>query len=1030
VLERIINACVRRRLAAIAVTLAIGAYGLHAYRNTAIEAYPDVTNLQVNIITQMPGLGPEEIERQVTVPLERALNGTPGMIGMRSESLFALSLIAITFEDGADGFRARMMVGERIAAAELPDGVIARRGPDNTPLGQIFQYRLVSDRHSLHELRSEQEWTLARVFRQVPGVAEVVGRGGFFKEVHVEVDPDRLLAHGLVLADVTEALEQSNRNIGGGYLRQAEQEFLIRSIGYISSPEDIQNVVLRSEGGTPVTVGDVAQVVLSHTPRRGTTGIDLDKDIVEGVVFLRRGENPSLVLAGIHEKVEELNRSILPEGMQLEIYYDRSELVGLTLKTVHSNLLHGALLIVALAWLFLRSVRGSIIVATVIPLSLLTAFIGLYLLGLPANLISMGAIDFGIIVDAAVILVENVIHQLRHHKPRTRREMLPMIVKAATSVARPTFYAMAIIIAALIPVFTLERVEGRIFRPLAMTYGFALTGALIFSLTVVPALCVLLLRPRDANVSEPATVERIRTWYRGAVAELLRWRSAVLAAGLALLIAGGAVGSRLGTEFLPELDEGDFVIFVEMPSSVSLETGQEILLEARRRLLGFPEVRMTVSQQGRPEDGTDNESVNMSETIVRLKPRAEWRRGWDKDRLTEAMRESLSEIPGVRFNFSQPIKDNIEEAMSGVRGQVVLKIFGHDLDRMRETLQRAIVVLQDVPGIVDLDLFRDRAVPELQIVLDRPALAREGISIDLAQDVIETALAGKVTTEWWEGERPVPVRVRLPLVERADPERVAELQVPSASGGHVRLRDISRVEVVAGRSSISHEANSRFLALKFNVEGRDLGSTIREGMRRVASDLEVPDGTYLEWGGEFENQQRAMKRLAVIVPISMLVVLALLYSALGTLRSAGAVLLLAPFGMTGGLFGLKIAGVDLSVSAAIGFIALLGQVSLLGLLVLTAVEERRDQGEALLPAVIEGAAARFRPVLMAALLAALGLLPMAVSSGVGSETQRPFAVVIIGGMVTTFLATIFILPALYTLVTRGTWRRPGEEEIG
>jgi heavy metal efflux system protein len=1028
VLRAIIDLCVHRRLAAVAVTLAIGVYGLHAYRNTAIEAYPDVTNLQVNIIAQIPGLGPEEVERQVTVPLERALNGTPGMIMMRSESLFALSLISLTFEDGADGFRARMMVGERLTQAELSDEVTPVLAPDNTPLGQIFHYRLVSDRHSLHDLRSEQEWTVARVFRQVPGVAEVVGRGGFFKEVHVEVDPDRLLAHDISLADVTEALEDSNRNIGGGFLRQAEQEFLIRGIGFITSPEDIQNVVLRSEGGIPVTVGDVARVVMSHTPRRGTTGMDLDKDIVEGVIFLRRGENPSVVLAGIHERLEELNSRILPDGMQIEVYYDRSDLVGLTLKTVHTNLLHGALLIVGMVWLFLRSVRGSIIVATIIPLSLLSAFIGLHLLGLPANLISMGAIDFGIIVDAAVILTENVIHQLRHHRPKTRREMLPMIVNSAAAVSRSTFFAMAIIIAALIPVFALERVEGRIFRPLAMTYGFALTGALVFSLTIVPALCVLLLRPKDADVREPPMVERIRAWYRRTVQAILRQRAAVLAAAMALLVAGGAAGSRLGTEFLPELDEGDFVIFVEMPPSVSLETGQEILLETRRRLLEFPEVLTTVSQQGRPEDGTDNESVNMSETVVRLKPRSEWRRGWDKARLTDAMRESLAEIPGVRFNFSQPIMDNIEEAISGVRGQVVLKIFGHDLELMRDTLQRAIVILHDIPGIVDLDLFRDRAVPELQIVLDRAALAREGISIGATQDVIETALAGKVTTEWWEGERPVPVRVRLPLGERQDVDRIGDLRIPNASGGFVPLRDVAQVEVAAGRSSIGHEQNSRFLAMKFNVEGRDLGSTIREAIARVDAELEVPDGTYLEWGGEFENQQRAMRRLAVIVPLSLLVVLALLYSALGSLRSAATILLVAPFGMTGGLFALQVANVELSVSAAIGFIALLGQVSLLGLLILAAIEDRRREGMELIAAVIDGAAMRFRAVLMAALLAALGLVPMATSTGVGSETQRPFAVVIVGGMVTTLLVTIFVLPAVYSMVTSKVFKKDEEEE--
>ncbi len=1028
-LHALIEQCVRRRVAAVALTLAVAAYGVHAYLRTSIEAYPDVTNTQVTVIAQLPGYAPEEIERQVTIPLERVLNGTPQVISMRSMSLFGLSLIKLTFDDAVDSFHSRTEIAQRMAAADLPDGVVPRLAPDDTPLGEIYQFRLASDRHTLYELRSELEWNVSRLLRQVPGVADVVNFGGYLKELQVEVDPLRLVAHGLTLEEVTTALAHSNVNVGGGFLRHGDQELTIRGIGYVRAPDDVKNIVLRSHDGTPVTVGDVARVIQSYTPRRGTVGWNSEKEIIEGFVLLRRGENPSDVLTGVHKKVEELNTSVLPKGMRIEVFYDRSDLVGLTLETVYHNLLFGFLLIVGVVWLFLRTLRGSLIVATVIPLALLTAFSGLYLLGLPANLISMGAIDFGIILDGAVVLVENVIHQTQVQRPRSRREILSLVASSAFDVARPTFFAMMIIIAALIPVFTLERVEGRIFRPLALTYSFALVGALVFALTTVPALCALLLGPQQADVREPVLLEKLRAGYGRGLGLLFRYRLVALGGALVLLIVGGLLGAHLGTEFLPELDEGDLNIFVEMPPSISLENGQNILQEVRRRILQFPEVLGTLSEQGRPEDGTDNQAVSMSETFVRFKPASQWRPGWSKDQIVDAMRASLTEIPGVRYNFSQPIKDNVEEAMSGVRGKVVLKIFGTDLDQMRTTLDHAKDVLQKVAGIVDLDLYRDASVPQLQITLNRAVLAREGISIDAAQAVVETALAGRVVTEWWEGERPVPVRVRLPSEERTDDARIGEIAVPAPSGARVPLRELADIKVAMGRASIDREANSRYLALKFNVEGRDMGSVVHDAMAVVAREVEVPEGNFFVWAGEFENQQRAMARLRVIVPVALLIVTTLLYGALNSGRSAAAILAVTPFALTGGVFALFLARIPLSVSATIGFIALLGQVSLMGLLVLSAIEQRRRTSEEdLFLSVAAGASERFRAVLMASSLAMLGLLPMAVSTGVGSETQRPFAVVIVGGMLTTLLVALFVLPVLYTFITPQRLLTPEETD--
>ncbi len=1027
-LKKLIDLCVSRRFAVLAFTAGLAVYGFHAYTETPIEAFPDVTNYQINVITKAPGLASEEVEKQITLPLERELNGTPEVISMRSESLFGLSLIYLTFDDGIDAFRARTRVSERLTTAELPPGITAELAPEATPLGEIFQFRLASDRHTLQQLRAELDWSVGPQFRQIQGVADVVSFGGFIPEIHVEVDPARLRAYGLTLDQVTAALEKSNVNVGGGFLRHGDQEMVVRGLGSLKGPRDIQDVVLASHDGTSVTVGDVARLLLSGTPRRGDVGLDGIPEIIEGFVLLRRGENPTRVLDAIHAKVAELDAKILPAGMHIEPFYDRSRLVEHTLGTVHHNLLFGALLILGVTWLFLRTLRASLVVVTVIPIALLVAFIGLHAIGLPANLISMGAIDFGILVDGAIILVEHVIHMAREEQPANRREILGLVGRAAFDVARPTFYSMAIIIAALIPVFTLERVEGRIFRPLALTYTFALLGALVCALTLVPALCAVVVRPRDAASKEPRWIEWLQHAYRRLLARIMRARIATMAGAIALIAVTAFASRRVGKEFLPQLDEGDIVIFVEMPPSIAHERSREILVDVRQRLRAFPEVLATLSEHGRPEDGTDNEGINMSETFVRLAPRESWPAGMTKDGLVDAMRASLEQIPGVRFNFSQPIKDNVEEAVSGVRGQVVLKIFGSDLEAMRTSLEQAKAALANVPGIVDLDLYRDSMVPQLQIDLDRQALARAGIEVDDAQTLIESALAGRVVTNLWQGERTLPVRVALPAAERADADEIGALAVPTADGGRVPLRELAQLRTAEGRAAINHEANSRVASLKFNVQGRDLGSVITEAQQVVNAKVKPPDGHYFVWGGEFENQQRAMGRLRVVVPIALVIVLVLLFSALGSARCALIVLAVAPFALTGGLIGLALAHIALSVSAAVGFIALLGQVSLAGLLVVSAIEKLRTEGVPLDEAVVAGPAARFRAIVMAALLAILGLMPMALSHAVGSETQRPFAVVIIGGMVTTLLVALTVLPVMYRLLARRVLGAPREED--
>lgn len=1028
-LRAFIDFVVHRRLVVLCATIFIAIYGIYSYLHTAIEAYPDVTNVQVGIIAQAPGLAPEEVERQITLPLERELNGTPGLVSLRSESYFGLSMVNLVFNDQANSFKARAEVAQRLPQANLPPGVTPEMAPDYTPLGKIFYYHLKSDRHTLDQLRTEQEWNIVRVLKQVQGVADVVSVGGFVKEYHVEVDPEKLYRLGLSLTDVTDALEKSNRNVGGGLLRRGEQSLIIRGIGLLSSPQSIKDVVVQMRGGGPITIGDVATVIQSHTPRQGSVGMDDENDVVQGIVLLKRGENPSVVLDGIHEKVEQLNHGLLPEGMQMDVTYDRSDLVGHTLATVQHNLLFGACLIIGMLWLVLRSIRGSLIVATVIPLSLLVAFIGLHLLGMPANLISMGAIDFGIMVDGAVVLAENIIRNARLRKPSNQREMRAIIIDSAIAVAKPTLFAMAIVIAALIPVFSLESIEGRIFRPLAITYSFALLGALVFALGLVPALCALLLKPKHVMVAEPAVFERMdhgyQHWIRRTLGLVARQRIVVLVAVAILAVAGLSV-SRLGTEFLPELDEGDAYVLVQMPASISLEKGQEVLAEVRTLVRKFPEVISVSSEQGRPESGTDNETLNMAKVLIRLKPLKEWRKGLTKPALIEEMRGQLIAIPGVAFNFSQPIRDSVEESTSGARGQVVLKVFGPEIPQLRAVLQQTMDHVRKIDGVVDLDLYRDAPAPQLHVEFDRAALARQGIAMETAQKTLELALAGDVATTLWEGEHSVPIRVRLPYVNRMDEASMRDIAIPTPNGGSVPLHSVGHIQVKIGNASIFRENNIRYMAMKFNVEGRDIGSVVKDTLAAFKANVKVPEGYQAVWGGEWENQQRASKRLQIVVPLSLLIVFGLLFTALGQARSSFVILLCAPFTMVGGIAALHLTGIELSISAAIGFIALLGQVALVGLLVISSVEALRRQEVPMMEALVQGTAERMRSVLLVAMLALLGLLPMAMSTGVGSETQRPFASVIVGGMLILPLVALVLLPVLYAWLGPKTLKKPDE----
>jgi heavy metal efflux system protein len=1026
VLERLIDFAVHRRAAMLVFSAAFLAFGIVTFRKLKIEAFPDVTNVQVMVISLYPGQAAEEVEKKVTIPVERALVGVPRVLVQRSITSFGLSQVVLTFEDDVDIYFARQQVAERLTEADVPSDVTPHLGPNDTPVGQVYQYTLESDSHGPSELRSWQDWVVSKHLMRVAGVADVVNFGGFQKEYHVIADPAKLRSNGVTLAELTDAVAHSNGATSGGYLPNGESELVIRGRGYLRGPADIENTVIEAHNGTPVLVRNVAIAVESYTPRRGAVARGEAIDSIEGTILLRRGENPKDVLEGVHEAVARINKDILPPGMRIVPFYDRTRLVDTTLRTVSHNILEGVLLVSLVLWLFLRALSGSIAVAVTMPLALMTAFVGLYYAGVPANLLSMGAIDFGILLDGAVILVENCYRHLSEERPPPE-EVAHVVARAAKEVVRPTLFSMAIIGAAMMPIFTLERVEGRIFRPVALTYGFALLGALFFTMTTVPALTAVLLRNRKVTEGDPKFLLWLRARYLTILRVALRLPAVPVGIGLGLLLLAGVVLPRLGAEFLPEMNEGDIHVTVTMPSAVSLARGAEVLRDVRLSIMKFSEVKDVLSEQGHPEDGTDDEAPNQSEMFVIMKPQDDWKTGRSKEQIVDGMREELSKRPGVVFNFSQPIKDRVEESISGIRGQIVVKIYGEDLQLMHDKLEQVRRILASLKGSRDIEIYRAGSAQHLVADVNREQTARYGVPVRDVEDAIETGFGGRLATEIWEGERKVGVRIKLPEPAIGNPESVGRLDVPV---GNVRvpLAALAQIHVDRGRTQINREQGGRFLAIKCNLEGRDMGSFVDEAQARVRREVQVPTGYYLTWGGEFENQRRAMKRLQFIVPVSILVIFMLLYLTFRAVLPAVVVLLVVPFATVGGIFALFLTGTVLSVSAAVGFITLFGVAVMDGVLLVTYIVQSRQKQMALralgqdagddTEAIVAAVSQRLRPVLMTALLASLGLVPAALSHAIGSDTQRPFAIVIIGGLMTSTLLTMLLLPTLFQLAQR------------
>jgi cobalt-zinc-cadmium resistance protein CzcA len=1024
-IERLVGYSLRQPLMVmLALVLFIGA-SLIAFKQLPVEAFPDVSDTQVTVVSLYPGRAAEEVERQVTMPLEIALSGIPHSVRVFSHTQFGLSMVIITFDDKANDYFARAQVLERLQEVELPTGVKPGIEAMSSAIGEIYRYVLRGDHMTPTELRTVQEWVMEKRLRTVPGVADVISFGGYARTWRVEPDLDKLRDRGVSLEDFATALEKGSANAGGGYVEHGQQQYLIRGVGLMRSAADIGKVVVSVHSGTPILVEDLARVSDSGLPRQGLVGQDDNDDVVFGMVLMRKGENPSDVLDALHARIAEIQAKQLPAGVTIEPFYDRSWLVATTLRTVFTNLLEGAVLVFAVLWLFLYNVRAALIVAAMMPLALLATFLGLHLWGVPANLLSLGAMDFGIIIDGAVIVTEHIVARLALLPADADRKLRRDTVLSATiEVGRPTFFSMLIIIAAHIPIFTLQRHEGRIFAPMAYSVTSALTGALILALTLVPLLCFWLLRSRGGHEENPL-MDMLKRRYRPLLERALARPRTVAFAALAVLGITLAMGTRLGTEFLPELDEGSIWLTATLDPSVSLSEAQSQSRRIRDLVRTIPEVSTIVAKLGRPEDGSDAKGANQIESLVALKPEKEWTRGRNKAQIIDEMQRLLeARIPGPEFSISQPVRDNILESISQIKGQIVIKVGGDDLDRLNGYAQAILAQVKNVDGVESAFIDRDGSLPQLRIDIDRAKAARYGLNVHDIDDVIETAIGGREVGEIWQGERRFPITLRLADADR-ELHRLKTVPVSTPSGATVTLGDLADFQMASGAINISRENAQRVKAISIFIAGRDMGSIVAD-MRRVVDDkIKLEPGYEIAWSGEFENQERAMNRLAWVVPLSVLIIFVLLFDAFKNVGSATLIIANVPFALIGGILALLITGIPLSVSAAIGFIALFGQAVLNGVVMLSCFAQLREKGVDLYEAVVEGSLQRLRTVLMTALLAMFGLLPMATSHAIGAEAQKPLAVVVIGGLISATILTLLVLPSLYLW----TQRRRSKEQV-
>jgi cobalt-zinc-cadmium resistance protein CzcA len=1039
-IDSLVDIALHNRFIVLAIALALFVWGAIAFKELPVEAYPDVANTWVQVITQWPGRAAEEVEQQVTIPIEIQMNGIPHLSHVRSASLAGLSVVNLIFDDESDNDWDRQKVLEHLSFVTLPSNVTAQIGPDFSPIGSIYWYTLTSSNpaYDVMDLKSLQDWVISKYMKSVPDVVDDSSFGGITREYQVRVDPDKLVSYGLSIAQVEQQLTNANANAGGSFIEQGAQQINVRAVGLVTNVNDIAKTVLKTQNGAALRVRDIAEVVQGPKIRLGQIGKAIhrsdgvvvdDNDVVEGIVFLRKGADTATTLDAIHAMVQRLNDYILPRGVKIVPYLDRDDLVHYTTHTVLHNLTEGMILVVIILFFFLGNVRGAFIVALTIPFALLFASICLDLRHISANLLSLGALDFGMVVDGAVVMIENIVRHLNQQDP-DHGTVLDQVGIAAHEVERPVFYAIAIIITAYLPIFTLQQVEGKLFRPMAWTVAFALLGALIFSMLIAPALASFLF-PAGMKQWHNPVVEFLTTHYRRAVAWAVheRWITVGVAAASSLLALYLAVGGVIGSEFLPHLDEGAIWVRGTLAPSTGPAEGSRVMERARQILCSFPEVPQVVTQVGRPDDGTDTTGFFNTEYFVDLLPKEKWRPVFhqDKEQLIASMDHELEKMPGVIWNFSQPISDNLEEAVSGVKGALAVKIYGDDLRTLEAKADEIVGAMRNIRGVEDLGVFRVIGQPNLDFSVDRDQASRYGINVSDVQDAVQTAVGGNALTQVLVGEQRYDLVMRYQPQYRDTREAIERIRLLAPTGERVSLAQLTRVTVTDGGSEIYREANSRYVAIKYSVRGRDLGGTVEEAMKAVDSKVKLPPGYTLDWAGEYENQKRADRRLLLVLPVTILLIFIILYAMFQSVKWALLILTNVAMARIGGLLALMITHTNFSVSSGVGFLALFGVSVQTGVIMLEYINQLRVQGYTPEEAAVEGAVLRLRPIMMTMLVATLGLLPAALSHGIGSDSQRPFAIVIVGGLISDLVMSIFLLPVLYTWFARRGDRLPEHE---
>jgi cobalt-zinc-cadmium resistance protein CzcA len=1036
-IRALVDFALNNRFVVLGMAIFLFAWGIVAFHNLPVEAYPDVANTWVQIITQWPGRAAEEVEQQVTIPIEIQMNGIPHLEHLRSVSLAGLSVVNLIFDDNSDNDWDRQKVLERLQQVTLPPGVTGGIGPDFSPIGSVYWYTLKSTNpnYDLMELKSLQDWVISKYIRSVPNVVDDSSFGGVTREYQVRVDPEKLIAYGLSLAQLEQQLTNGNANVGGSFIEEGTQQINVRGVGLVKDIRDIEQIVVKTQNGTPIRVKDVAVVAQGPKIRLGQIGkavhrtdgvVQDDNDVVEGIVFLRKGADTASMLKDLHATVQKLNDHILPPGVKIVPYLDRDDLVHYTTHTVLHNLAEGMILVVIILFLFLGNIRGALIVSLTIPFALLFASICLELRHISANLLSLGALDFGMVVDGAVVMVENIVRHL-NRQDEAPRPLLERVREAAHEVQRPVFYAIAIIITAYLPIFTLQRVEGKLFKPMAWTVAFALMGALIFSMLIAPPLASLLFR-KGAKQWENPLMTFLTTHYRRGLHWSIHHRpftvgAALLALALAMLLTFSGV---IGSEFLPHLDEGAIWVRGTLAQSVGPTESARVAEQARQILASFPEVPQVVNQIGRPDDGTDTTGFFDMEFFVDLLPKEQWRPVFhqDKDRLIAAMDRELEKIPGVFWGFSQPISDNLEEAVSGVKGALAIKIYGDDLKTLEQKADAIAAVMKPIAGVEDLGVFRVLGQPNLNFTVDRAQASRYGMNVSDVEDAIQTAVGGNALTQVLIGEQRYDLVLRYLPEYRDTHEAIEKIRLLAPTGERVSLAQLTMANVMDGGSEIYREANSRYVAVKFSVRGRDLGSTVEEAMKKVDASVKLPPGYTIDWSGEYESAKRSQRRLLFVLPLTILVIYVILYTMFKSVKWALLILTNIAMAPIGGLLALWITGTHFSVSSGVGFLALFGVSVQVGVIMVEYINQLRARGYDIEDAAVEGAVLRLRPITMTMLVATLGLLPAAISHGIGSDSQRPFAIVIVGGLLADLIIGIILLPTLYTWFARETDRLP------